>query len=412
MARSTDCRIVVGIIDRRDPNIALNFVRLPTIFADERWLDLIENSEYRGRERSLKFQNTYRSMLRILAIASVVFGGSASELLAQQADSAASPSDVNQPSTASAASAPDNGFSSFTNLPARRLAPGVLVTVPPNQSSGDMTIGPQDLDFVRAHPELEWAPPSFPEGKPNTFAKSETLLEMGREVTLRHPVWALEFSFKPVRTIMAPVVTAAGTVEDQLVWYMVYRVRYVGGDLFPNETSVEAGTGVPNQPKRVMYKSVRFLPRFTLVAPEVNAEYDSQIISTAKAAIANRERVGKPLHDYVEISNIEIKPIGESSDNSVWGLVTWTGIDPRIDAFYVDVKGLTNAYQREIDAQGKPVYKRKTLRLYFWKPGDTIDQQADRIQLGLPAFESPERQQHVLKLFNISEPLDYSWIYR
>ncbi len=148
-----------------------------------------------------------------------------------------------------------------------------------------MTIGPQDLDFVSAHPELEWAPPTFPEGKPNTFPKSETLLEMGREVTLRHPVWSLEFSFKPVRLINARIPTPQGNVEDQLVWYMVYRVRYTGGDLLPNVESVEAGTGVPLEPKRVVYKSVRFLPRFTLISPELGVQYDSQILSNAKGPL-------------------------------------------------------------------------------------------------------------------------------
>lgn len=274
-----------------------------------------------------------------------------------------------------------------------------------------MVIGPQDLDFVAKHPELEWAPPTFPEGKPNTMPRSETLLEMGREVTLRHAVWGLEFSFKPVRTIKARI-PVKGKLEDQLVWYMVYRVRYTGGDLLPNETSVEAGTGVPNPPKSVIFKSVRFLPRFTLISPELNVQYDSRILSTAKAPIANRERVGKPLLDTMQMAATEILPVSEAQDNSVWGIATWIGIDPRIDAFYVDVRGLTNAFHREINTSNQEVYLRKTLRIYFWRPGDTVNQELDIIRLGLPSFESEERQKHILNLFKIKEPLDYSWIYR
>jgi hypothetical protein len=297
-------------------------------------------------------------------------------------------------------------------LAPRKLATGVLITVPPDQNAGDMTIGPQDMDFVSTHPELEWGPPTFPEGKPNTFAKSDTLLEMGRAVTLRHPIYALEFSFKPMRLIEGRVAGPTGMMEDALVWYMVYRVRYMGGDLLPNEEKIEAGTGVPNEPKRAVFDSVRFLPRFTLIAPELNQQYDSQVISTVTGAIENRERVGKPLLDYMQISEQPIKATSEDADNSVWGVATWAGVDPRIDAFYVDIRGLTNAFQREINSENAEVYRRKTLRLYFWKPGDTVDQTADRIQLGIPSFESPTRQLEILKLFKVNEPLDHSWIYR
>jgi hypothetical protein len=312
---------------------------------------------------------------------------------------------------AAAPRAAEFNTSTSAALAPRNLAPGVLITVPPSQSAGDMIIGPQDLDFVSNHPELEWAAPTFPDGKPNTFARSETLLELGRDVTLRHPVWGLEFSFKPVRTIKARI-PVRGKLEDHLVWYMVYRVRYTGGDLFPNEVAVEAGTGVPDPPKSVIFKSVRFMPRFTLISPELNVQYDSRILSTAKAVIANRERVGKPLLDTMEMSATEILPVSESADNSVWGIATWIGIDPRIDAFYVDVRGLTNAFHREITPDNTEKFLRKTLRIYFWRPGDTINLEEDVIRLGLPSFETPERQKHILNLFKIEEPLDYSWIYR
>ena len=95
-------------------------------------------------------------------------------------------------------------------LPARELAEGVLTVIPPSQNADDTAIGPLSLDYVAKHPELEWAGPGFPKSEPNFASRSETLLEMGRDVTLRHPIWGLEFAFKPLRTIDADVPLASG----------------------------------------------------------------------------------------------------------------------------------------------------------------------------------------------------------
>ncbi len=119
--------------------------------------------------------------------------------------------------------------------PSRRdLAPGVLTIIHPDQNAEDTAIGPADLDFVAKHPELAWSAPEFEKGGPNFASPSETLLEMGKKVTLRHPIWALEFSFKPVRMIEADVPNKSGMMDRKLVWYMVYRLRYIGGDLLPD----------------------------------------------------------------------------------------------------------------------------------------------------------------------------------
>ena len=297
-------------------------------------------------------------------------------------------------------------------LAPRQLADGVLTIVPAAQSSGETTTGPADLAIIAAHPEIEWSPPQFPDGQPNFMPRSQTLIELSREVTLRHPIWALEFAFKPVRQILARLPNQQGELEDKLVWYLLYRVRYTGGDLLPELTAVEAGTGIPNQPKAVRYESVRFLPRFILRAPEIDREYESQILSTAKGAIANRERVGKPLLDFMEMSSSPILPVTDEAENAVWGIATWTDLDPQIDAFQVDVKGLTNAYRLVVDTAGERDFERKTLRMNFWKPGDTVGLQEDRIYLGVPPYTDPDRQEHVLNLFKLDEPRNYTWIYR
>ena len=301
-------------------------------------------------------------------------------------------------------------------LPARELAPGILITVAPDQNAEDTAIGPLELDFVAKHPELAWSAPDFSNGSPNFASPSETLLEMGRNVTLRHPVWALEFSFKPMRTIELDIPQKSGLLKRKLVWYLIYRLRYIGGDLLPDAENVEAGTGVPKPPKVVVFPSVRFLPRFTFINTQTKTEQDSQIVSSAIPAIEKRERIGKPLLDTFQIASRPIPATVGDEDRSVWGVALWTEIDPRTDFFIVQVKGLTNAYQVKVDQAGNQTFPRKTLQIHFWRPGDTIAQAEDRIRLGVPAFldNSPEDklQSHILKQFGLEKRLDYQWIYR
>ena len=289
----------------------------------------------------------------------------------------------------------------------RKLASGVMTIVSPDQNSGDTALGPFDLDFVAQHPELAWAAPDFPENKPHYGSPSETLLAQSRDVIFRHTVWGLEFAFKPVRLIEVDVMQSNGKLQRKVVWYMIYKIRYAGDDLAPTIVAE-----VPQSPEKVRLDSVRFIPRFSLLSKERNFSIDAQILPSAMDAIAAKERVGKKLYDHIEITKLDIGVSTPEEDKSVWGIATWTDVDPRVDFFAVDVRGLTNAYKVRIDSEGKSNYDRKTLRIYHWRPGDAVDVAKDRILLGLPALENKERVEYYLKQFNLQERLDYQWIYR
>lgn len=293
----------------------------------------------------------------------------------------------------------------------RQLADGVITVVPTDQNAGDTALGPFDLDLVAKHPELAWTAPDFPDNKPFYASGTETLLQLSRDITFRHDVWGLEFAFKPARLIEVDIPQESGKMKRKVVWYLIYRVRYTGNDLTP----VLAGEGsetVPETPARVRFDSVRFIPRFVLVSKERNIAMDSQILPTAVSAIAARERVGKPILDQVDISKIDIKASTSEEENSYWGVATWTDVDPRLDFFAIDVRGLTNAYRLRLDSSGEKKFDRKTLRIYFWRPGDSIDEARDRILLGSPAFEDRKRVEYYLNQFGLKERLDYEWIYR
>jgi hypothetical protein len=278
----------------------------------------------------------------------------------------------------------------------RKLAEGVLTVVPPDQDAEDTALGPYDLDFLKNHPELEWAAPDFPENKPFFASPSETLVSLSKDVTFRHEVWGLEFSFKPARLIEVDLPTPAGEMERKVVWYLVYKVRYVGSDLHPKVETPDGTQEIPSDPAEMKREGVRFLPRFTIVSKERNLSIDAQILPAARDAIAARERVGKKLHDHIDISRLFIDEANLEADNSVWGVATWTDVDPRLDFFAIDVRGLTNAYKIRIDSDGKKNFDRKTLRIYFWRPGDALDVAQDKILLGLPAYSGPAPADEVL----------------
>ncbi|MFO0013423.1 MAG: hypothetical protein ACK553_11815 [Planctomycetota bacterium] len=297
-------------------------------------------------------------------------------------------------------------------LGARKLASGVMTLVPSSQTPEDTSLGPFDLDFVAKHPELEWTAPDFPDNQPFFASPAETLLSQSRGVTLRHPVWGLEFAFKPARLIEVDIPNETGKMERKTVWYLIYRVRYAGEDLLPDTPDFADSEAVPGEPKRVRFESVRFIPRFTLLSKERNLVMDSQILAPAVAAIAAKERVQGPLLDHVEIARNEIKLSTREDENSVWGVATWTDVDPALNFFAIDVRGLTNAYQINVDSGGEKRFYRKTLRIYFWRPGDSFNVPKDRVYLGSPAYEDPKRVQYYLDQFSLKERLDYQWIYR
>lgn len=303
----------------------------------------------------------------------------------------------------------------FAQRPSGRvLAPGVLTVIPPDAQSGETAIGPVPLiEVTRGIPDLEWTP--------NYLATTETLLSMSQNVTFRHEVWCLEFSFKPLRLMMIDVPQPSGRMAPKLVWYMVYRVRYLGNDLRPEPVQDELGDVTYPNTTTVNYKARRFFPHFVLESAEYNKAYLDQVIPAAQKAIEARERVGQPIYNTVDIMKVPIARSTGADDGGVWGFVTWTDLDPRIDFFSIYVQGLTNAYQFEDNPDefepGDPpgtgrTYQTKTLRLNFWRPGDSVLQHEGEIRFGLPVETDPARMAEILEQYGLTERLDYQWVYR
>jgi hypothetical protein len=291
----------------------------------------------------------------------------------------------------------------------RKLAPGVLTTIRPEPKPSETFQGPIPLPTLT---RLGWDPHYTP--------KNETLAEMAMKTVLRRNIWNLEFSFKPLRMVNVDIPQPDGRMRRKLIWYMVYRVRNLGGHLAPvaekddfdhvTYTTAEVDE-VLNVGATEPTGSIRFFPHFVLKIHEEDKEYLDRVIPAAIPVIQMREMRGAKLYNSVEISRVNIKVATPEADDSVWGVVTWQDVDPRTDYFSIYVQGLTNASRAERTARGL-ILMQKTLKLNFWRPGDVVYEHEGEIRYGVPAVTSPAEQAAILSIYNLRERLDHLWVYR
>ena len=298
------------------------------------------------------------------------------------------------------------------SAPGRRLAADAYHVIPPALELGETVEGPVDLQLVTPESELEWAPPKFPNNRPHYAPASDTLLAMTKSVVFHREVWAMEFGFKPVRMIEVEIPNADGQLETKLIWYLLYYVRYRGGDLTPTVSKDTFGNDVYGVPLPGAGKQARrFIPGFVLHSTALGKRYNSTFIPEALPLITEKERVGKPVYDSIAIQKVPVPLTTSRESHPVWGLATWTDIDPRTDFFAVEVRGLTNAQQTE-NVDGQLAFRHKTLVLNFSRPGDTINEIEDRIRYGVPATADEVQQRAILSKYGLQERLDHYWVYR
>ena len=288
----------------------------------------------------------------------------------------------------------------------RKLAPGILTVIPPEPREEETYQGPISLPTVS---KLAW--------NPNFTPKSETIQEKSAKVTIRHNVWNLELAFKPMRMVYVDIPQTSGKMQRKLIWYMVYRVRNLGGHL--NPVPAEDKTYKPEVVDQVLNagaaapsNAIRFFPHFVLESPEVGKAYLDRIIPAAMPVIQLREMRGAKLYNSVEISQISIPVVPRDGGPGAWGVVTWEDVDPQIDFFSIYVQGITNAFRLEPSQTGRIVQRMKTLQLNFWRPGDTVNEHEEEIRYGVPSVTDPNEQAAICARYNIPRRVDYLWVYR
>ena len=136
------------------------------------------------------------------------------------------------------------------------------------------------------------------------------------------------------------------------------------------------------------------------------------MIPVAIPVIREREDPAIALRDSVSMSRMEIPVSPAAIDKSVWGLFTWEAVDPRIDFFSIYIQGLTNAYRSQELPEGGRRYTHRTLKLNFWRPGDSEQEHEREIRYGVQIVSNPARQKEIFGHYGIDKRLDYLWLYR
>jgi hypothetical protein len=258
----------------------------------------------------------------------------------------------------------------------RVLAPGVLHTISPEIEEGE-TVSPRAdlIEITTARSYLKWQPQFSP--------ATRTLFERSQRVPLRRSIW--------------------GLMQRKTLWYMVYRVRYLGAEVHFEKQREALSDG----DRYVRFRNTKkdaefryFMPYFTLRSHAFGKEYLDRIIPAATDDIEAVEKVGAPILNSIEMANTKLMREDAETGKGVWGVVVWEDVDPRTNFFSLYIQGLTNAYHYNDTAaelsKSDPIasgreFEVKTLQLNFYRPGDTIDLVKDTVYYGLPnALPRPE----------------------
>ena len=213
--------------------------------------------------------------------------------------------------------------------------------------------------------------------------------------------------------------TADGKLRRKVVWYLVYRVRNLGVNV-SYEKAREKDFGhlirqiKPNvEQLKPEVMEGRFIPEFSLegwvqdnqTKEYRRVKYAEQVLPTAVIDIQNAEDPNRALLSTPEIVRTAIPKEDAETGEGVWGVVTFTDVNPKVDFISVYVQGITNAFRMvRLDSDEEPKFKRKTLQINFWRPGDEIEEAEDSIRYGVPFVENTQRQIEIANRYQLPGP--------
>lgn len=292
------------------------------------------------------------------------------------------------------------------NLGHRKFAAGVLNEIPSQLDVRDSFSLPMTLPGVKAEQhQLE------------TDSVGQTLFGMSERVILYRDVYQYDFAFTGLRQIRVPVVDVNGNNRNKNYWYMIYRVRDLNETLSYEEVKSKFEF---NQPSQVLKKGKPlddkdrlFLPRFSLegwVYLPTEKEYRRVAFrDTVSPAVVRTIRMQEDprmaLLDGVQMSKAKIPKVSPDSDVGLWGVAVFEDVNPYIDYVSVHVSGLTNAYRVKRAEDDSISFKRKTLQLNFWRPGDNLEEEKDPLTFGIPLVDDPDEQVLITRRYALPGPV-------
>ena len=225
------------------------------------------------------------------------------------------------------------------------------------------------------------------------FDNTLAAIASGEETSAQSDLWVMQVDFKPMRLVRLPVTDPeTGETTRELVWYLVWRAanRPLRTPERQDGTTPVNELDDPPGPKQ-------FVPELVLIGEDGTAkQYQDVILPSALPLIERRELRGNfaefTLNTTVSAAG-DLPPLKEGDlrpEDYVYGVATWTGVDPETDRFTVLLNGFSNGYQRTDGPDGRPVIQRRTGILKFWRPGDAVDEDEREFRVGVdPRGDQP-----------------------
>ena len=288
----------------------------------------------------------------------------------------------------------------------KQTAPGLLKTIPSNLDPRDSFSLPMPLPGLNAS--------SY---EPKFVSSKDTLQSLGKGIILFRDVWEYEFSFlgqlRQARLEVPDLET--GTTSQKNVWYLLYRVRDLGSTLTYDQVKenpdFEHMLADLKRDRSIPAEKKFFLPRLSLEGSVISrasdgyqkVAYHDKISPMVLRQIQRLEDPSLNLLDPISMSQTTIPLAKTDADGGVWGVAVFEDVDPRIDFVSVYVGGLTNAFRINKNAdQRNPM---KTLQLNFWRPGDVVAEEDDRIDYGIPLVDDPQKQVLITERYDLPGPV-------
>ncbi len=215
--------------------------------------------------------------------------------------------------------------------------------------------------------------------------------ERNRQTSLR----VMEVQFKPMRMIWVDVTNPkTGERERKEVWYLVYRAI-----ARPAEGREDATDSTPVNLTDPVPAPQQFVPELVITTyddPEDRVPLQivqDQYLPEAVRAIRMIEQrpasqfARRKIEDALSIIRPWPDPVPADAppeeQDWIYGVATWTGIDPATDFFTVTMRGFSNAYDSsKTGPDGNPQPWRKVIVQDFIRRGDEFDPTQREFEFG------------------------------
>ena len=237
------------------------------------------------------------------------------------------------------------------------------------------------------------APASGQDRNSGGFDHTLSAIATGEETSAQSDLWVMQVDFKPMRLVRLPVTDPqTGETTRELVWYLVWRAANR-----PLRTPDRRDAVAPVNDLDEPPGPRQFVPELMLIGEDGTAkQYQDVILPSAQPLIERRELRGNfsdiSLNTTVSAAG-DLPPLKEGDlrpEDYVYGVATWTGVDPETDRFTVLLNGFSNGYERTTGPDGAPAIERRTGILKFWRPGDAVDEDEREFRVGVdPRGDQP-----------------------